>query len=246
VADWIAGVDGCPGGWIVARHAIAAPSAVTVTIYKQFAELLAQGPTIVAVDMPIGLPGRIGPGGRGPEAAIRPLLGKRKSSVFSIPSRAAVEARDYTMARSLALETSYPPRSVAKQAFHIFPKIAQIDQLLRNSPPSIDPPWSRRVFEVHPELAFWLMNGERHLEFAKKAKSAGVRCGSKERQRLLLAAGFLEEAVMNKPPQGAALDDMLDAFAALFVARRLLAGMACPHPDPPGRDAHGLPIAIWA
>jgi predicted RNase H-like nuclease len=246
MSGWIAGVDGCRAGWIVARHAIETPNAVTVTIYERFADILAQGPTLVAVDMPIGLPDRIGPGGRGPEAAIRALLGKRKSSVFSIPSRWAVETRDYTIARSLALETSDPPRSVAKQAFHIFCKITQIDQLLRNPPPGIDPPWSQRVFEVHPELAFWRMNGERPLEFAKKAKSGGVRFGSEERQRLLLAAGFLEEAVLRKPPQGGALDDMLDAFASLFVARRRLAGKARPFPDPPGQDAHGLPIAIWA
>jgi predicted RNase H-like nuclease len=45
---------------------------------------------VIAVDMPIGLPDFTARGGRGPETLVRPLLGERQSSVFSIPSRAAV------------------------------------------------------------------------------------------------------------------------------------------------------------
>jgi predicted RNase H-like nuclease len=45
--------------------------------------------------MPISLPDRIGPDGRGPERAIRPLLGARRSSVFAVPPRAAIYAADF-------------------------------------------------------------------------------------------------------------------------------------------------------
>jgi predicted RNase H-like nuclease len=65
---------------------------------------------VIAVDMPIGLPDRIRGAGRGPEQAIRPLLGPRQSSVFSIPARAAVEAETYGEACARALETSDPPK----------------------------------------------------------------------------------------------------------------------------------------
>jgi predicted RNase H-like nuclease len=48
------------------------------------------------------------------------------------------------------------------------------------------------------------------------------------------------------PPKGAAADDLLDALACAAIARRLHAGVAEPFPNPPPRDALGLPMAIWA
>ncbi len=65
------------------------------------------------------------------------------------------------------------------------------------------------------------------------------------RRALLVAAGF-PEALLLAPPRGAGPDDLLDAAVNALVARRLLAGTAQPFPDPPLRDAHGLPVAIWA
>ena len=58
--------------------------------------------------MPIGLPDRVGPGGRGPERAVRPLLGERQSSVFSVPSRAAVMEDDYRRSCAVALADLRP------------------------------------------------------------------------------------------------------------------------------------------
>ena len=43
-----------------------------------------------------------------------------------------------------------------------------------------------------------------------------------------------------------AIPDLIDALACAAVARRLHAGTARPFPDPPPRDACGLPMAIWA
>ena len=88
----LAGVDGCKAGWVAAIER--AGCEPVLAVFASFAGLMETlGPhAIVAVDMPIGLPERIGRGGRGPEQAIRPHLGARQSSVFSIPSRAAVYA----------------------------------------------------------------------------------------------------------------------------------------------------------
>ena len=47
------------------------------------------------------------------------------------------------------------------------------------------------------------------------------------------------------PPKGAASDDLLDALAGLTVALDIARGGGQCFPDPPGRDAHGLPVAIW-
>src|SRR5262245_11778228 len=132
---WLAGVDGCTGGWVVVL--VRPHSAETrVRIERRFADILAapERPAIVAVDMPIGLPARVGIGGRPAENAVRPPLGARQSSVFSVPSRAAIYATDYREACDLAQTTSDPPRKVSKQLFNIMPKIREVDEALRAAP----------------------------------------------------------------------------------------------------------------
>jgi predicted RNase H-like nuclease len=241
-APWLAGVDGCRSGWVAA---FVRPTGedVRVRIVPRFVDVLAapEAPMIVAVDMPIGLPDRIGPDGRGPERAIRPLLGARQSSVFSVPPRAAIYAADFGAACAAALAASEPPRKVSKQLFMIAPKIREVDSVLR-----ADAALLSRVYEVHPELAFWRLNGERALGQPKKVKGACYEPGLALRRGLLAAAGLPASVVMSAPPKGAGADDLLDALACAAIARRLHAGTARPFPDPPARDAHGLPVAIWA
>jgi predicted RNase H-like nuclease len=195
-----------------------------------------EGPAVIAIDMPIGLPHHIGPHGRGPERAVRPLLGARQSSVFPVPSRAAVYALTYLDACRVALLTSDPPRSVQKQLFLIGPRIREVDATLR-----ADAALAARVFEVHPELAFWRLNGGRPLALPKKVKP-----GLALRRGLLIAAGYPPAVVAAPPPKGARPDDVLDALACAAIARRIHAGIARPFPDEPQRDEHGLPMAIWA
>jgi predicted RNase H-like nuclease len=247
MGGWIAGVDGCPGGWIVARQSLSRPRQLDIAIHNGFASVLdaADPPAVIAVDMPIGLPDHIGPNGRESEKEVRRLLGPRKSSVFPIPSRGAVYAQDYPAACLEAARTSTPSRKISKQAFNIFPKMREIDALLRAGSP-MDPPWHERVFEAHPELAFWRLNGERPLTHPKKIGGRPNPDGMQERRQILSAAGLPARAIAAAPPRGAALDDLLDALALLGIARRILNGEARSFPDPPGRDAFGLPIAIWA
>jgi len=239
---WLAGVDGCRTGWVAAFVRPTGEES-RVRVVPRFADVLAapEAPAVVAIDMPIGLPDRIGPDGRGPERAIRPLLGARQSSVFSVPPRAAVYADDFAAACAAALAASAPPRRVSKQLFMIAPKIREIDAVLR-----ADPTLVRRVYEVHPELAFWRLNGGRALDQPKKVKGVCHEPGLELRRSLLAAGGFAASVVMSAPPKGGGADDLLDALACAAVARRLHAGTARPFPDPPGRDAHGLPVAIWA
>jgi predicted RNase H-like nuclease len=239
---WLAGVDGCTGGWIVAFVRPAGGEA-RIRIVPRFGDVLdaPEAPSVVAVDMPIGLPEKTGLGGRAAENAVRPLLGARQSSVFSVPSRAAIYAADYGAACRIALETSDPPRKVSKQLFNIAPKIREVDGSLRTTAAAL-----ARTFEVHPEVAFWRLNGERALTEPKKIKSRPYEPGLALRRRLLIAAGFPADAVKATPPRGAGADDLLDALACAVVARRIHAGLARPFPDPPPRDSFGLIMAIWA
>lgn len=241
----IAGADGCAAGWIAVWSDADGTGRPTVGVFAALDHLLAAlgDLAMLAIDMPIGLPERIGPGGRGPEAALRPLLGARQSSVFSVPSRAAVYCEDYRDACSAALATSDPPRKVSKQCFHLFPRIREVDALLRADarPTGL----AGLIRESHPEGAFMMMNGGRPLAHPKKVKSRAHDPGLAERRALLASAGLAPAVLASAPPRGAGADDLLDACACLVVAGRILRGEALSFPAQPGRDAHGIPIAIW-
>jgi predicted RNase H-like nuclease len=198
-------------------------------------------PAIIAIDIPIGLPERTGPGGRAAENAVRPLLGARQSSVFSVPSRAALACLDYREACAVAMQTSEPPRKISKQLFMLAPKMREVDETLRAAAAL-----AARVYEVHPEVAFWRLNGERALTEPKKVKGKCYGPGLRLRRSLLIAGGLPRAIVERAPPVGAADDDLLDALACVWVARRIHAGIARSFPDPPPRDAFGLPMAVWA
>jgi predicted RNase H-like nuclease len=125
--------------------------------------------------------------------------------------------------------------------FNIAPKIREVDEML-----CVDTSLAARIFEVHPELAFWRLNGEQPLLEPKKVKSRPHGPGLVLRRNLLAAAGLPAALAAATPPKGAAADDLIDALACAAIARRIHAGQARPFPDPPPRDCHGLPMAIWA
>src|SRR5438874_5723439 len=174
---WLAGIDGCNGGWVVAVADLQFAN-ISFRHIKSFAELFADGdgPSVAAVDMPIGLPEQTGPKGRTPERLVRPLLGARQSSVFSIPSRPAVyAASDETVSEpdrfrhacAIARATSADGKAVAKQGFQIFRRIIEIDCMLRGRPEL-----TARVFECHPEVSFWAMNDKTSIPEPKKARGS--------------------------------------------------------------------------
>jgi predicted RNase H-like nuclease len=244
MTTWVAGADGCPPGWAVVLRDISGRRAPESLVCPMFRDLLRhpQVPAMIAVDMPIGLPDRVGPGGRGPEVELRGLLGDRKSSVFSIPARPAIYAETFEDACARAFETSEPPRKVSIQAFHLFPKVREIDELVRT-----DSGLTMIIHECHPEGAFMVMNGREPLDQPKKMKSSVYEPGMRLRKRLLMeVAGYTEEFLDRKPSKGVGVDDFLDACACAWVAEKMAKGEARSFPDKPERDSFGIPMAIWA
>ncbi len=234
---WVAGVDGCPAGWLVVLRDVADAEPPRTCIVATFAAVLClpETPAVIAVDIPIGLAEHTSTGGRLADTAARSLLGKRMSSVFPVPARAAVMQTDYLTACAVAQRHSEPPAKVSQQAFNIFPKIREVDDLMT-------PALQARVFECHPEVAFWAMNGQTPLALAKKAKGDAGISGSALRRDLLSANGFPVAFVERQhvSRRGAGQDDFLDACACAWSAARILAGTALTFPDAPPLDARGL------
>lgn len=240
---WLAGVDGCRGGWVVVMRTVDGEDAPRAGLCATFAEVLAleESPAIIAVDMPIGLAETTARGGRACEIEARKHLAGRQSSVFSVPARAAVMQTDYAEACAVALQHSDPPRKVSKQCFGLFPKIREIDALMT-------PDLQNRVYECHPELAFWALNDGAAMSLPKKIKNRPNPEGIAERHTLLVRHGFNEKFLNRKlwPVSRVGPDDFIDACALVCTAARIHNGISIRLPDPPPRDAKGLRIEINA
>ena len=209
----IAGADGCPDGWVIAtRRGVSVVSAIT-----------ASAQSVLGIDMPIGLP-EAGP--RSCDVEARKFLGPRRSSVFPTPPRVCLGARDHSEAVVLARKSTGVGISI--QAFHLLPKIAQIDRAI-----SADD--ERRILEVHPECSFAVMNGGVPLSSKKSAEGVALRTS-------LLTARF---GTLPPRPRGARIDDLLDAYAVLWSTERFVAGTARVFGDGE-RDARGLLMRIIA
>ncbi|MGO8951970.1 MAG: DUF429 domain-containing protein [Rhodomicrobium sp.] len=233
----VAGVDGCRGGWLCVLRRVDAPFGEHAFLAKTIGEILnhPESPAIVAIDIPIGFPDRIVGPGRACDAAARKGLGKRASAVFSAPARTVLTNPGYASACAAALAASEPPRKISKQTFHLFPKIGEVDAVMT-------PALQSRVFECHPEVAFFVMNGRQALHEPKK------RGGLDRRKSLLTAQGFsqefLSEAVFRRAEARA--DDILDACACAWTAARIFKGEAIRFPELPPLDPKGLRMEILA
>lgn len=237
-ASWVAGVDGCRAGWFTVLHN-GRTGAVRCRVVADFEALLdlPEAPCCIGIDVIIGLPDAPRSGGRLCDQRARQLLGwPRSSSVFSPPAQAALGCTTYEDALAANRAASPDEVGITKQAFHLFPKLREVDARMT-------PAQQERVREVHPELAFFAMNEEVPLAHSKHDPA-----GRDERFQLLRAHGFdsVEQTMDAHAGANVGADDILDAYAACWTARRIAAGSArrLPAHEPP-RNAASLRMEIW-
>lgn len=232
----VAGVDGCPGGWFVVLWD--GKEDWQCVLCPTFASVIrsTSSCTIVGVDIPMGLLREGQKGGRECDRCARRLLGRvRGSSVFSPPSRKALSAKDVLQARMLNA-----PAGLTKQAFHLLPKIKEVDEVMT-------PRLQERIKEVHPEASFFVANSCQPLELSKrKPKGREVREACLKR---VLGEGWRNWylKIQNQfPRRTLELHDVLDASIAVWTAKRIACGEAIRIPPEPPRDERGLSMEIWA
>lgn len=173
--------------------------------------------TVVGIDVPVQLED----GWRECDAAAKRLLGTRHSTIFSVPPRAVfLEPESAAEANELAKKLT--GRGLSTQAFylrrHVQEVLAQSDRA--------------RFFEIHPELSFAAMAGE------PIAQPKTTWNGQMRRRRLLREQGL---RIPDRLPRvsRSTPDDILDAVAVAWSARRIARGIAERIP------ADGAGAAIW-
>jgi predicted RNase H-like nuclease len=230
---FVLGVDGCPGGWCCAAIDAERRAVSEAFIRPSFDKVLESAADLICVDIPIGLLNT--PGQRACDVEARRLLGGgRGPSVFPPPSRRALAFDEYARASTVNFELT--GRYLNRQAFNIAPKIREVDEAMKAGV-------QERVREVHPEVAFMVLNGGRAMRLSKKTAA-----GRQVRWRLL--RGVIEGLTANPslPPElkgRCGTDDYIDALACAWTAVCVARGTAVRIPEAPPVDERGLRMEIW-
>lgn len=245
----VAGVDSVPrrkgDGWVMAVTKTDSGAPVKFSAWESFVDLWAhaarQRVLVVAVDIPVGLPGA---GGRTADKCGRQLLKpNRTSCVFSAPALCILDVEDYDRAKKLSYTATR--KKPSQQAHALLPKIREVRHAVSphnfyrpdrsiNSAPT----WA---VEVHPEVSFARLAGEPIPSSKHNQACVATRL-------VVLQAVFpniaeaVTEPLAGRPRPGR--DDRLDAAVAAWTARRLARDDAICLGEGEDDDT-GYPMNIW-
>lgn len=225
----VLGTDACPAGWIGVVLSAGRVRAVVHAEIGGLVELAAgAGPLdAIAIDIPIGLADS---GSRQADLLARKAAGPRYASVFVTPVRAALLAETYPAA--LAASRDLTGQGISSQAYRLRTKILQVDRWRRGPQPC-------QVVEAHPELSFAAMAG------APLRDSKSTWAGAVRRGQLLAAHGIDLGDDLGLSGLRVGVDDVLDAAAVAWTARRVATGAAQRLPAETERFSDGVDCAIW-
>ncbi len=224
----LAGVEPCPGGWLVVPGNI---QGITMSpqpgyVLTSLADVLDARPSfsVVALHAPVGLMDK--PDERRLcDTNAKDLLGTRAGAAVTAPSRPLLDARTFEEAKEID-----PSLDIVR--WRAMPKAAEAIREVQS--------WRQRaVWEVNPELAFRQMNDAKPLRYSRRSVH-----GLQERRRLLETKLPGTERVMRARPKGVREGKLLDALADLWTARRILARAITRLADPPAWDNEGVRMDI--
>ncbi len=221
------GVDGCTGGWIAA---ILENGKLRHERHPSLRELTRRCPSFscLLIDMVIGL--RNSPQQIRPDDLARKELGWRGSTVFPVPSRAAVYAENEEEQKKANLLTL--GKSLSRQTINIIPKIRELDEFLEENPA-----YRTCIFESHPELDFARLNGS--VLMSRKKEDDGIH------ERVAVLRKHLPdlsvEGLQSKAKElKCNIDDIVDATCLAVTASLAASGQCETIPACPEQDERGL------
>jgi len=223
----LAGVIPCARGWLAATAKL---QGITMSpegpqVFRSFLEILDYKPAyqVITLFAPVGLMKEPVPKGRRCEQEARRLLGwPRSSAIVSAPARQALVATSYEEA------TRLNGGHLSPVSWNQFRRIAEVDK-------DIAPYWQRTVFEVHPELSFFQISGDKPVRYSKHSEP-----GIEERRRILVARLPGVERILDAHLPRISLAQLLDAASCLWTARRIVSRAVSRLPEDPEWDDLGL------
>lgn len=212
-SDRVLGLDGCSGGWVVA--VVERSKLVGVEFYKSVACALKahEEHRVCAMDIPIGLTDT---GHRCTDTKAREMLGERRSSVFNALPKVALRD-DITREEASEEAKKLKGPGISPFTWGLAPKTREVARL------SPDP----RRHEVHPEVSFHAMAGQHNRTVRHSKKTWN---GLNERLSLLTTHGLRIPDRVNagkRSHRDVGIDDVVDAVACAWSARRIAEGSAC-------------------
>jgi predicted RNase H-like nuclease len=220
----IAGVDGCKDKWI----AVVGEDSGRTEIWepRPFCDLFQDGRLkLIVVDIPVGL---VDTGPRQADVQARRFLGKRGSAVFPAPIRPILDCQ--TWENACRIRSEVEGKKISKQLFGILPKVREADAELRSGV-------HVNIREGHPEVSFAIMNDGVPVPSSKK-KADG------KKQRGKLVGDRFPDANDRMADYKYHREDVLDAYALLWTATRILRGEERRFPEELALDRFGLRMEI--
>ncbi len=209
----IIGIDGCKAGWFSVWQDY--EERIQSSIFKSLVDLKKffshEDYLIIGIDMPVILGDEIP---RKADQLARKMLAKKASSIFTAPTPHMLQQDSYENA-SLVSKRQFG-KSISLQSWYLFPKIKDVQTIIDHK--------NIKIYEIHPELSFRAMNNEAVvLESKKSAQGFDIR-------KTLLDQYFPRfnfETLRNQYLKKEVVDDdILDAIAVLWSAKRIQANKA--------------------
>jgi len=221
----------CPGGWLILPARLAAVTVIVEDplVVKTLAEVLEFKPKFeaAAIYAPMGFEDEPTAPFRPCDEEAREIVGwPRSAAIPPTPSRAALRAS--TREEALSLEPW-----LTKSDLRRFKWIKQAES-------EFQPFHQRNWFAAHPDLSFYVLNGDRPVRSSPHTEEGVV-----ERMNLIRSKlPGVEECVTRNPPAGAGQIHLLQAAGLLWTARRAAGRAINRLPMDPTWDSGGVRMEL--
>ena len=225
----IAGVEPCPGGWLIVSGRLQGITAhpQEPEVFKTFAEILDYRPSfeVIAIHCHLSFPEEDTKGGRTCDKLARQLLGWPRSGAIGSPP-----SRHYMRTGDLDARAKKGLNPINARMMRRYAEVAEEMQPYRQ----------RQVFEVHPELSFFQLNDEKPMQHSKYPEE-----GVAERRKLVVSKIPGADVVLDaEVPGGVTARHLLDAMADMVTARRIAARAVTRLPEDPEWDEQGVRMEL--
>lgn len=199
----VIGVDGWKRKWVGVE--IDDSQAIATRVFDTLDEIVSDRRyKVIAIDVPIGLP-EVPP--RQADNIVRQKIGERRSSVFASPPAFCLDER-WDSQRMVSEESKRRFRiGVGSQTYALLHNIRAAHRVASQDD---------RVYEVHPEFTFFVMNNEKPLRYSKKAWN-----GVFERKAILRSHGLALPEYIDGEGGQVSVDDLIDAASCAWTANRI-------------------------